>query len=301
MMTNTPSVSETPACARKRSHLEQATVSSTTEAPANARMVGKAIESGAIEQEVLGLSWHKRRAPRVSRLGELVGSIVHEVNQPLAAIQLNAQTALRWLDGDPQNVVRARTLIERIVQDSGRTLDIVAHIRAMASGRAPQQTNLTLDEIIAEAMTFLQHELQSNDVIMSLDLTSSPSEINGNRSQLHQVIVNLVVNAIQALANTDTIPRKIAVRTSNLADELVCCTVEDSGPGIDPCHLPHLFEDVFTTRPTGMGMGLLISRSIVAVHGGGIRADNYSSLGGARFTLTLPGFLPCSAQNDACA
>lgn len=288
MITSTPSVSETLACTRKPSRLVKATVPSTIEAPANARMVGKALERGATEHEVLELPWHKIRPPRVSRFGELVASIVHEVNQPLAAIQLNGQTALRLLDGGPQNVKRAQTLIERIIQDTGRTLDIVAHVRTMASGHPPQQSNLTLDEIIVEAMTFLQHELHSNDVVMSLDLTSSPLKIRGNRSQLQQVVVNLVVNAIQTLSNTNTSSRTIAVRTSNLADELVCCTVEDSGPGIDPAHLPHLFEDVFTTRRTGMGMGLLISGSIVAAHGGVIRADNHSTLGGARFTLTLP-------------
>jgi C4-dicarboxylate-specific signal transduction histidine kinase len=280
MMTNTPSASEILPSTRKPS--------STIEAPANARMVRKAIARGATEYGVLGLSWHKIRAARVSRRGALVASIVHEVNQPLAAIQLNGQTALRLLDGGPQNVTRARKLIERIIQDTGRTLDIVAHIRAMASGHAPHQSNLTLDEIIVEAMTFLQHELHSNDIVMSLDLTSSPLKINGNRSQLQQVVVNLVVNAIQTLTSANTISRKIAVRTSNLTDELVCCTVEDSGPGIDPSHLPHLFEDVFTTKRTGMGMGLLISRSIVAAHDGGIRADNDSTLGGARFILTLP-------------
>ena len=228
------------------------------------------------------------RAARVSKLGESAASIVHEVNQPLAAIQLNSQTALRWLDGNPQNVARARTLIERIIQDTGRTVDIVAHIWGTASGYAPQLTNLALDDIITETVTFLQHELHSNDVVVSLDLTSSPSRINGNRSQLQQVVVNLVINAIHALANINTVTRTIAIRTSKLHDELVCCTVEDSGPGIDPSHLPHLFEDVFTTKPKGMGMGLLISKSIVATHGGGIRADNYSTLGGARFTLTLP-------------
>ena len=152
MMSNTPSAGETIPRTRKPSQLEQANASSTIGAPPNARAVRKAIERAAPKHDVLGLSWRKMRAARVSRLGESVASIVHEVNQPLAAIRLNGQTALRWLDAGPQNVARARTLIERIVQDAGRTLDMVAQIRAMATGHAPQQTNLTLDEIIVDAM-----------------------------------------------------------------------------------------------------------------------------------------------------
>lgn len=229
-----------------------------------------------------------RIALAFSRLGELSASIVHEINQPLTAIQINGETGLRWLDRDCPNITRARSLIERIIQDAHRALNIVAHMRTMAAGHAPQQTIITLDDIISDAMTFLQHELHSNNVAVSLDLTPSPPKINGNRVQLQQVVVNLVTNAVQALTNADSAGRRVIVRTSNLPDRMVCCAVEDSGPGIDPVHLPHLFEEVFTTRATGMGMGLLISRSILEAHGGSITADNNSSLEGARFIFTLP-------------
>ncbi len=228
------------------------------------------------------------RATRISRLGELASSIVHEVNQPLTAIRLNAETGLRWLDGGHPSVDRARTLMERIIQDAGRALDIVALIRTIAGGHATQQAILNLDEIIEDAARSLQHELRSNNVVITFDLKSSPSRISGNQLQLQQLVVNLLINAMHALADSGTDSRKVTVRTEISTNGSVRCCIEDSGPGIDPSHFAHLFEDVFTTKATGMGVGLLIIRSIVEAHGGDISADNKSSLGGARFTFTLP-------------
>jgi signal transduction histidine kinase len=221
------------------------------------------------------------RATRISRLGELASSIVHEVNQPLTAIRLNGETGLRWLDGEHPSVDRARTLMERMIQDAARALDIVALIRTIAGGRATQQAILNLDEIIEDAARSLQHELRSNDVVITFDLKSSPSRISGNQLQLQQLVVNLLINAMHALANSGTDFRRVAVRTETSVNGNVRCSIEDSGPGIDPSHFAHLFEDVFTTKTTGIGVGLLIIRSIVEAH-------NNSSLGGARFIFTLP-------------
>jgi C4-dicarboxylate-specific signal transduction histidine kinase len=248
-----------------------------------------AIDPTRREQEALRrLRLALARATRISRLGELAASIVHEVNQPLAAIRLNGETGLRWLNTDKPNFAEVRTLIERMIQDADRAVDIVALMRAMAAGQTTQQTHLTLTEVIDDAMILIQHELCSNDVAIAFDQAPCTPGISGNRLQLQQLVVNLVINAIQALAENDRESRKIAIRTSALSDDLVCCIVEDSGPGIDPSHFSHLFGDVFTTKRTGMGMGLVLSRSIVEMHGGEIRADNNSSFGGARFTFTLP-------------
>jgi C4-dicarboxylate-specific signal transduction histidine kinase len=216
-------------------------------------------------------------------------SIVHEVIQPLTAIRLNGGTGLRWLKGDSPGVARTRALMERIIQDADRALNLVAPIRIMAAGYTTQRTHLALDEIIADAMMFLQQELHSKSVLITFDPTPPTPRIKGNRPQLQQLVVNLVTNAVQALANSNTDSRKIAIRTKTLANDKVCCIIEDSGQGIDPSHFAHLFEDAFTTKTTGMGVGLLISRSIVEAHGGDISADNNSSLGGASFTFTLPG------------
>jgi C4-dicarboxylate-specific signal transduction histidine kinase len=227
-------------------------------------------------------------AARLSVLGELAASIAHEVNQPLAAMRTNGETGLRLLDRAEPNVPKARELMQHIVDDAGRAADIIARIRAMAVGRAPQQTALALHEVIAESMLFLRHELQSKGVTVSLELAPALPQATGDRTQLQQVVVNLAINAVQAMTQSGSLRRSISIQTMQSDRETVCCIVEDSGPGIDPKHLPRLFDSFFTTKDTGMGMGLPISRSIIEAHDGHIEADNNSSLGGARFRFYLP-------------
>jgi PAS domain S-box-containing protein len=227
-------------------------------------------------------------AARVSMLGELTASIAHEVNQPLTAARTNAETGLRWLDRAEPNVPKARELMQHILDDARRASDIVARIRAMAAGRAPQLTALALHDVISESMLFLRHQLQSQSVTVSLNLAPALPEVTGDRTQLQQVVVNLAINAVQAMAQSGTARRSISIRTALSDAETVCCIIEDSGPGIDPNHLPHLFDNFFTTKDGGMGMGLPISRSIIEAHDGHIRADNESALGGARFSFALP-------------
>jgi PAS domain S-box-containing protein len=227
-------------------------------------------------------------AARLSVLGELAASIAHEVNQPLAAVMTNGETGLRWLDRPEPNVPKARELMQRVLNDASRAADIIARIRAMATRRAPQQTALALRDVIAESMLFLRHELQSKGVSVSLELTPALPQVTGDRTQLNQVIVNLVINAVQAMVQSGTARRSISIRTMLSDPETVCCVVEDSGPGIDPTHLTRLFESFFTTKDTGMGMGLSICRSIIEAHDGHIEADNMSALGGARFSFALP-------------
>ncbi len=227
------------------------------------------------------------RAARISVLGELAASIAHEVNQPLAAIRTNSETGLRWLDRAEPNVAKARELVQRNVDDARRAADIIARIRTMAAGRRPQQMELSLHEVIQESIAFLRNELQSKGVSISLDLAPALPQVTGDRIQLQQVIVNLAINAVQAMAHSSTTRRTLLIRTQ-LSDAGVSCTVEDSGPGIGQPHLAHLFDSFFTTKDAGMGMGLPVSRSIIEAHGGQIRADNDSTLGGARFSFALP-------------
>jgi PAS domain S-box-containing protein len=227
-------------------------------------------------------------AARIMTLGELTASIAHEINQPLAAVRTNAETGLRWLARSEPNVGKARELMQRIVDDARRAADIIAGMRAMAAGRAPQQAPLSLRDVIEESMLFLRHELRANGVSASLDLAPALPPVTGDRIQLQQVVVNLTVNAVHAMANSRAPRRSILIRTMLCDPEAVCCVIEDSGPGIDPALIPCLFDSFFTTKDAGMGMGLPISRSIIEAHGGYIRADNDSSLGGARFTFALP-------------
>jgi signal transduction histidine kinase len=227
-------------------------------------------------------------AARLAVLGELAASIAHEVNQPLAAIRTNGETGLRWLDRPEPNVFKAQDMMRRMLDDARRAADIITRIRAMAAGRTPERVALPLHDVIAESMIFLRHELQTKGVSVSLDLAPALPDVTGDRTQLQQVIVNLAINAVQAMAQADAVRRRIFIRTMLRDPETVWCVIEDSGPGIDPTHLPHLFDSFFTTKDSGMGMGLPISRSILEAHGGYIRADNQSALGGARFCFALP-------------
>jgi PAS domain S-box-containing protein len=227
-------------------------------------------------------------ASRISMLGELTALIAHEVNQPLAAVVTNGEAALRWLNRSEPDLAEASESIRSIVDDGQRAGDIIARIRAMAGGRGPQQTTLSLHDIIEESMMFLRHEFQSKEVAVSLDLAPALPPVLGDRIQLQQVVVNLGINAAQAMAHAGTRRRQLAIRTTLSSQNTLCCTLEDSGPGIKSDHLTQLFDRFFTTNDGGMGMGLPISRSIIEAHGGQIRADNGSAFGGARFSFTLP-------------
>jgi PAS domain S-box-containing protein len=227
-------------------------------------------------------------AARISVLGELAASIAHEVNQPLGAITTNAETGLRWLNRPEPNAPKALLLLQRIVDDAHRAADIIARIRSMAAGRTPQQATLQLPEVIEQSLVFLRYDLQAKGVAISLDAAPGLPPIVGDRTQLQQVIVNLVINAAQAMASSPAGRRQLRIRTVPAEAGTLRSTFEDSGPGIGPDDFGQLFESFFTTKDVGMGMGLAISRSIVEAHGGRIRADNESTLGGARFTVELP-------------
>jgi PAS domain S-box-containing protein len=225
-------------------------------------------------------------AARVSMLGELTASIAHEVNQPLAAIAINGEVVLRLLGRPEPDMGEVRHMAECVVNDARRAADIIARIRTMATGRAPEQELLSIDDVIREALLFLRHEIQSHGLTVTLHLNAAAPKVLGDRTQLQQVLVNLAANAIQATAQCER--RIICIRTTLTDPHTLCCSLEDSGPGIKPEHLDHLFDSFFTTKDAGMGLGLPISRSIVEAHGGHIRADNESAYGGARFSFTLP-------------
>ena len=225
-------------------------------------------------------------AARLAVLGELTASIAHEVNQPLAAIRTNSQTALRWLSRSEPSAPKALELIQRLIEDAGRAAEIIARIRAMAAGRTPQRAPLALHDVIEDSLAFLRQEFQWKGVSVSLDLSPALPPVVGDRTQLQQVVVNLAINAMQAMLESPR--RSIFIQTALEDPNTVSCVIEDSGPGIDPAHLPRLFDSFFTTKEGGMGMGLPICRSIVEAHEGSLRADNNSVLGGARFSFALP-------------
>jgi len=227
-------------------------------------------------------------AARLSMLGELTASIAHEVNQPLAALAANGEAGLRWLDRPNPAVAEASQAMRRMVAGAQRAGDIIARIRAMASPQPPQQVALSLDEVIEEALLCVRPELQSNRIEVLLDLAPALPPVLADRIQLQQVIVNLAINAAQAMALSSGLRRILAIGTAQIGSGELICTLEDSGPGIAQEHVERLFESFFTTKVWGMGIGLAICCSIIEAHGGKLRAGNGSAHGGARFSFTLP-------------
>jgi PAS domain S-box-containing protein len=225
---------------------------------------------------------------RVVSLGALTASIAHEVNQPLASIVTSGETGLRWLDQPEPNFEKVQQVLKRVVNDARRAADVIDRVRTMASKGTPKQSETALAEIITECTALLHHEFQSRNVSNSLDLAPDLPKVMVDDTQLRQVIVNLIINAVQAMTKSEVAHRSIAVRTQQIDAETVRCIVEDSGPGIDAEHLPHVFDTFFTTKETGMGLGLPIAQSIIEAHNGRIRVDNESTLGGARFIFELP-------------
>jgi C4-dicarboxylate-specific signal transduction histidine kinase len=238
------------------------------------------------QKELPGTQLELADMTHVLTIGELAASIAHEINQPLAAIITTGEASLRWLAQPTPDAEKIQQLTKNMVADARRASKIIDLIRATVSGRKSQVVRLSLENVVEESIAFLKHEFQSRGISVSLDLAKALPHIVGDRTQLQQVIVNLAVNAVQAIA--DSGGRRILVQTMLSGPATVCCVIEDSGTGVDSMHLPRLFDSFFTTKDAGMGMGLSISRLIIEAHGGRIRVDNNSRLGGARFSFDLP-------------
>ncbi len=222
-------------------------------------------------------------AARVSMLGELTASIAHEVNQPLAAIATSAAASLRWLAADTPDIAEVRSLAQRMAADAHRASAIIARVRAMAERREPERAALSLNTLVAEAVHFLDHEIKAKHAEVDLNLSPGLALALIDRTQIQQVIVNLAVNALQAMAD-EPLPR-LSLATLALPDGRIALRVADNGPGL-PDDTHRLFEGFYTTKTSGLGMGLAICRSIVEAHGGSITATNGTA--GAVFTVTLP-------------
>jgi signal transduction histidine kinase len=226
-------------------------------------------------------------AARVSMLGELASSIAHEVNQPLAAIVTNAETSLRWLARDEPDIDKVEQLTARIAASARRADDIVQRVRGMAVKQAPDPVELALNEIVQESLLFVRHEVEMRSVRLTTSCARALPSVIGDRIQLQQVIVNMLINAVQAVEGCDEPRREIAIATATDDRGDLLFTVGDRGPGIAPDHLDRIFEGFFTTKAGGMGIGLALCRSIVAAHGGEVSASNRPG-GGAEFRVVLP-------------
>ena len=197
-------------------------------------------------------------------------TIAHEVNQPLAAIAMRAETGLRWLSRDQPNMAKVEQLMRDIVSDARRASDIVQRIRRMATRHEPELIPLDLSDVVEEALLFVRHEVRSRSINLSVSLGVGLPIVLGDRIQLQQVIVNLLVNSIHAVMQVDGSRRLIDLETGVDEDDAVSFSIRDSGPGIADENLGRVFERFFTTREGGMGMGLAICQSIITAHGGSI-------------------------------
>jgi len=224
------------------------------------------------------------RAARISMLGELATSIAHEVNQPLAAIVTNAETSQRWLARDEPNLAKVAQLTTRIAESARRASEIVQRIRGMAARREPERAAVDLNEIVDEALMFVRHEIESRSIALSTDFGSGLPRVLGDRVQLQQVIVNLLVNAVQAQNGGADGWISLATSAANGAVEFA---IRDAGPGIVDEDLDRIFGSFFTTKDDGIGIGLALCQSIIVALGGTIIASNHPE-GGALFRVSLP-------------
>jgi two-component system sensor kinase FixL len=227
---------------------------------------------------------------RITTLGEMSASIAHEVNQPLAAIVTHGEASLRWLKRDAPVIDEALQAIGRIISDANRASDVIRRIRELAKKAEPEVTSLDINDVIEEVAALVRHEALSHRVAMRLKLAPHLPQVLGDRIRLQQVIINLLMNGLQAMAKVGDRPRVLFIRTQLQEPDKVLVSVEDVGIGMEAESAEKLFTAFYTTKPNGMGMGLSICRSIIEAHGGRIWAARNSGPGMTfQFTVSAAG------------
>ncbi|MCD2183708.1 sensor histidine kinase [Rhizobium sp. GN54] len=239
------------------------------------------------EQQLQKVQADLAHASRLSALGELVATIAHEVRQPLSVIATDADTATRWLDRTEPNLPKARELMTRLAENAHRASRVIGRIQDMTAKRDPVRAPVDLNAIVDETIAFISTEARLHAVVLSQQLQEGLPAVMGDRIQLQQVVVNLLLNSIQAIAAAGAERREIAVGTSYGAGDTISLSVHDTGGGIAPEHLGRIFDGFFSTKADGIGIGLAICRSIVAEHEGTIHVYNTEGEG-ARFVVSLP-------------
>jgi PAS domain S-box-containing protein len=227
------------------------------------------------------------RAVRLTTMGELLASISHEVNQPLAAVATSGNACLRWLNREEPDLASARDAAARVVREAHRAADVIHSLRALARKSGPQLTKLDIHDAIEEVLGLTRGELQQHGVVLHLDLSADDPPVLGDKVQLQQVLLNLIMNGIQAMATVSDRKRELTVSAGVAAPDHMEVTIEDTGPGLDPAIAQRIFEPFFTTKSDGLGMGLSICRSIIEAHGGHLWTSPGTPSGTA-FHFTIP-------------
>ena len=248
--------------------------------------IGQFVERKRAEAALQRVQSELTHATRVMTLGELTASIAHEVNQPLGAIVTSAGSCARWLASHPPDMEKARRALERIANDGRRAAEVIKRIRSLMKRQAPRKSSLSINEAILEVIALAQAELRRSHILVGTRLADLP-RVQGDKVQLQQVLLNLIVNAIEAMSGVTERRRDLTITSSMEWPEAIRIEVRDSGTGLDAQNAARLFEPFYTTKVEGMGLGLSISRSIVEAHGGRLSAEA-NSPHGAVFRFLLP-------------
>jgi PAS domain S-box-containing protein len=241
----------------------------------------------ASEQRLLDAQMELARVTRVTTLGELTASIAHEVNQPLAGVIANAAACLRWLDRGTPDLEAARRSVEWVIDDGNRASEVIRRVRSLANKTEIEKVPLDVNDLVREVITLVQRELTSHQVSLRMELAPALAMILGDRVQLQQVMINLVMNGVEAMQPVTDRPRELVIRSGQDETQQVLVSVTDCGVGISAENADRLFNAFFTTKSSGMGMGLSICRSIMEAHGGRLWATANVPYG-AMFQFTLP-------------
>jgi C4-dicarboxylate-specific signal transduction histidine kinase len=226
------------------------------------------------------------RISRVTTMGELTASLAHEVNQPIAAALTDSRTCIRWLSRDQPDLGEAREAAARMISDATRATEIISRIRSLFKKGSPQKESVDINEIIRGMIALLHSEAARHSISMRTELSEGLPQITGDRVELQQVLMNLMINGIEAMKDVDGL-RELYIKSQRADHGALLVSVSDTGVGLPPQHADQIFNSFFTTKADGTGMGLRISRSIVESHGGRLwSADNPPR--GARFQFTLP-------------
>jgi PAS domain S-box-containing protein len=244
-------------------------------------------EARESERRYRGVQTELEHANRVATMGHLSASIAHEVNQPIAAAITNASTALRWLGAQPPNLEKVRQALDRILDNGKRASEVIGRIRALIKKEAPRQDRFDINEAILDVIALTRSEVVKNGVSLQTQLAPGLPLIQGDRVQLQQVLLNLTINAVEAMKDVGDGPREMLISTGEADSEGLLVAVGDSGPGLDPASIERHFEPFYTTKPAGLGMGLPICRSIIEALGGRLWATANVPQG-AVFQFTVP-------------
>jgi C4-dicarboxylate-specific signal transduction histidine kinase len=241
----------------------------------------------ASERRLLDAQMELAHVTRVTTLGEMTASIAHEVNQPLAAVAANAEACLRWLDRATPDLDAARRSVQWVINDNNRASEVIRRVRALAKKTENEQVPLDVNDVVRDTIALVQRELVSHQVSLRTEFASALPMILTDPVQLQQVIINLVMNGIEAMQSVTDRPRELVIRSRQDEKRHVLVSVTDCGVGISAENANRLFNAFFTTKPSGMGMGLSICRSIIEAHGGRLWATA-NVPHGAAFQFTLP-------------